>query len=71
MAINYSEFIAKNITAEYRGMNYIEYNDGGLEMYISFQALLRFISENLNLISNGEGKVINRFMLYRVIYLLI
>ena len=57
MAINYSEFIAKNITAEYRGMNYIEYNDGGLEMYISFQALLRFISENLNLISNGEGIV--------------
>ena len=57
MAINYSEFITKSITAEYRGMNYIEYADGGIEMYISFQTLLRFISENLNLISNGEGIV--------------
>jgi len=57
MAINYSEFIRKSITAEYRGMNYIEYADGGIEMYISFQTLLRFISENLNLISNGEGIV--------------
>ena len=38
-------------------MNYIEYADGGIEMYISFQTLLRFISENLNLISNGEGIV--------------
>lgn len=57
MAINYSDFIVKNTTAEYRGMNYIEYSDGGLEMYISFQTLLRFISENLNLLSNGEGIV--------------
>jgi hypothetical protein len=53
----FSPFITKSITAEYRGMNYIEYADGGIEMYISFQTLLRFISENLNLISNGEGIV--------------
>jgi len=50
-------FIDKSITAEYRGMNYIEYADGGIEMYISFQTLLRFISENLNLVSNGKDVV--------------
>ena len=57
MAINYTKVITERITADYRGMNYIEYADGGIEMYISFQTLLRFISENLNLISNGEGIV--------------
>jgi hypothetical protein len=55
--IDFSAFIKNSITAEYRGMNYIEYADGGIEMYISFQTLLRFISENLNLVSNGENIV--------------
>ena len=55
--IDFSAFIKNSITAEYRGMNYIEYADGGIEMYISFQTLLRFISENLNLVSNGKDIV--------------
>jgi len=48
------EFIKNNSTATYRGFNAIETSDNGLEVYMSFQSLLRFISDNLNLFATQE-----------------
>ena len=50
----YSNFINEIKGADYRGTNFIEYNDKGGEIYISFQVLLRFLNEYVNLNSNGK-----------------
>lgn len=51
---DFQQFIKDHTNATYRGMNWITYIDGGVEMYISFQVLLKFISENLNLFSSNS-----------------
>ena len=48
----YKTFIDEIKSVNVRGTNFIEYNDGGGEIYISFQVLLRFLDENINLLSN-------------------
>lgn len=50
----YTNFINEIKGADYRGTNFIEYNDKGGEIYISFQVLLRFLNEFVNLNSNGK-----------------
>tara|TARA_R110000868_G_scaffold38425_2_gene134457 strand:+ start:111 stop:2042 length:1932 start_codon:yes stop_codon:yes gene_type:complete len=50
----YSNFINEIKGVDYRGTNFIEYNDKGGEIYISFQVLLRFLNEYVNLNSNGK-----------------
>ena len=50
----YREFIDIIKQPDFGGFNAIEYADGGQEVYLSFQALLKWISENINLYSNGE-----------------
>ena len=50
----YREFIDTIKKSDFGGFNAIEYADGGQEVYLSFQALLKWISENINLYSNGE-----------------
>jgi murein DD-endopeptidase MepM/ murein hydrolase activator NlpD len=39
------QFIKANISSENRGMNLIEFADNSIEIYISFQTLLKFIDE--------------------------
>lgn len=51
----YTNFINEIKGADYRGTNFIEYNDKGGEIYISFQVLLRFLNEFVNLNSNGKS----------------
>jgi len=51
---DFKQFISDHTKADFRGMNWITYKDGGVEMYISFQVLLKFISENLNLFSSNK-----------------
>jgi murein DD-endopeptidase MepM/ murein hydrolase activator NlpD len=50
----YSNFINEIKGTDYGGTNFIEYNDKGGEIYISFQVLLRFLNEYVNLNSNGK-----------------
>ena len=50
----YREFIDTIKQPDFGGFNAIEYADGGQEVYLSFQALLKWISENINLYSNEE-----------------
>jgi hypothetical protein len=50
----YTNFINEIKGSDYRGTNFIEYNDKGGEIYISFQVLLRFLNEFVNLNSNGK-----------------
>lgn len=50
----YSTFINSIRTTDFGGFNAIEYADGGLEYYISFQAVLKWIGEYANLFSNGS-----------------
>ena len=50
----YSNFINEIKGADYRGTNFIEYNDKGGEIYVSFQVILRFLNEYVNLNSNGK-----------------
>jgi hypothetical protein len=54
---DFKKFITDHTKADFRGMNWITYKDGGVEMYISFQVLLKFISENLNLFSSSNPVV--------------
>jgi murein DD-endopeptidase MepM/ murein hydrolase activator NlpD len=50
----YSNFINEIKGTDYRGTNFIEYNDKGGEIYVSFQVILRFLNEYVNLNSNGK-----------------
>ena len=53
----YTSFIEKIKGADFRGTNFIEYNDLGGEIYISFQVLLYFLEEYVNLGSKGKSIV--------------
>jgi hypothetical protein len=53
----YTSFIKDVNNIAFRGINYLEYSDKGTELFISFESLLKFISDNLNLVSNGEAIV--------------
>ena len=54
----YSTFINEVVKdVDYRGANVIQYDDGGGELYISFQVLLKFIEDYINLKSEGESIV--------------
>ena len=50
----YQGFINELKKDNFGGFNAIEYADGGFEPYISFQALLKWVSEYPNLYSNEE-----------------
>lgn len=52
--MKYKSFIDIISTDDFAGFNAIEYADGGLEYYISVQAVLKWIGEYANLISNGS-----------------
>lgn len=51
----FTDFI-KEVTQSqyYRGANILQYSDGGGELYVSFQVLLRFLEEQVNIKSNGK-----------------
>ena len=54
----YSTFIDEVVkSVEYRGANIIQYDDGGGELYISFQVLLKFIEDYINIKSEGKSIV--------------
>ena len=52
--MKYKGFINTISTDDFGGFNAIEYADGGLEYYVSVQAVLKWIGEYANLISNGS-----------------
>ena len=54
MTGQFKTFIDEIRKYELSGVNAIEYADGGQEIYLSFQVLLKWIGENVNLFSNGE-----------------
>lgn len=54
MATQYKEFIDTIRTSKFSGFNAIEYANGGQEIYLSFQSLLKWIGENVNLFSNNQ-----------------
>jgi len=49
-----TDFINKIKEKTYGGFNAIEYADGGLEVYLSFKALLEWTNSNVNLFSDTE-----------------
>ena len=49
----YEDFIKTISAANFGGYNAIEYADGGLEYYVSVQAILKWVGEYANLISRG------------------
>jgi len=52
----YSTFIDTVTKSEYyRGANMLQYSDGGGELYISFQVLLKFLEEQVNMKSDGKS----------------
>lgn len=54
----YTSFINEVVKdVKYRGANVIQYDDGGGELYISFQVLLKFIEDYINLKSQGKSIV--------------
>jgi len=54
----YKTFIDEVTQKEYyRGANFIQYSDGGGELYISFQVLLKFLEEQVNMKSDGKSIV--------------
>jgi hypothetical protein len=53
----YTSFIEKIKGSNFRGTNFIEYNDLGGEIYISFQVLLYFLEEYINLGSKGKSVI--------------
>lgn len=54
----YTDFINQTVkSVEYRGANVIQYDDGGGELYISFQTLLKFLEDYINLKSDGKSVV--------------
>ena len=52
--VNQTSFINEIKGTDNRGTNFIEYNDKGGEIYVSFQVILRFLNEYVNLNSNGK-----------------
>ena len=54
MANQFKTFIEEIKGRKFAGVNAIEYANGGQEIYLSFQALLKWIGENVNLFSNGQ-----------------
>lgn len=54
MASQFKTFIEEIQKPNLSGVNAIEYANGGQEIYISFQVLLKWIGENVNLFSNEE-----------------
>lgn len=54
----YSDFIGKVVKDGFGGANMLQYADAGGEIYISFQTLLRFISEYINLVSTDNKPVL-------------
>jgi len=52
MQENNKSFIEKIKKDSYRGFNAIEYADGGMELYLSFKALLEWTNINVNLFSD-------------------
>lgn len=53
----YNKFIEEFKKVKYRGFNFIEYADGGGEIYISFQAFLKFLNDYTNIQSGGEPMI--------------
>jgi hypothetical protein len=54
----YTDFITQTVkSVEYRGANILQYDDGGGELYISFQTLLKFLEDYVNLKSDGKSIV--------------
>jgi hypothetical protein len=53
------DFIREIKKDNFKGTNFIEYNDGGGEIYISFQVLLRFLDEYVNLNYTEIKPIIN------------
>jgi len=52
----YTVFIDTVTKSEYyRGANILQYSDGGGELYISFQVLLKFLEEQVNIKSDGKS----------------
>jgi len=55
----YSNFIQTMITStRYRGANFIQYDDSGGELYISFQTLLKFIADYITLVDQNDNAII-------------
>jgi len=52
MGISNEAFIEKIKKDSYKGFNAIEYADGGMELYLSFKALLEWTNINVNLFSD-------------------
>jgi len=51
----FKKFITEITQNQYfRGANVLQYSDGGGELYISFQAFLKFLEEEINIKSNGK-----------------
>lgn len=52
--LDFSSFIELIKADNFKGTNFIEYKDGGGEIYISFKTLLRFLDTYTNLESKGK-----------------
>lgn len=52
--LNFSGFIQEIKKEDFKGTNFVEYKDGGGEIYISFKTLLRFLDTYTNLESKGK-----------------
>ena len=55
----YSDFIAKTVKdSAFGGANMIQYADAGGEIYISFQTLLRFLNEYINIVDKNKKPIL-------------
>ena len=55
----YTDFIGKTIlTPGFGGANMLQYGDKGGEIYISFQTLLRFIGEYINVVDKSNKPIL-------------
>jgi hypothetical protein len=54
----YTDFIKQIIKSDFGGANVLQYSDIGAEIYISFQTLLRFTSEYINLVGPNDEPVV-------------
>jgi hypothetical protein len=55
---DFKQFIDEATQSEYfRGANILQYSDGGGELYISFQVLLKFLEEEVNMKSDGKSTI--------------
>ena len=46
----YTAFIEEITEKDFGGVNVLQFSDAGAEIYISFQTLLKFTSEYINLV---------------------